>query len=53
MSENYRCMCRNGHEPIGYTRDDESCPLCDALAALDARRASPGCARVGGRRAKG
>lgn len=33
---NYRCMCRDNHEPIGYTRDDESCPLCDALTRAEA-----------------
>jgi len=32
----YRCMCCDDHEPIGFTRDDESCPLCDALTARDA-----------------
>ena len=28
-------MCRDGHEEIGFSGDDELCPLCIALAQLE------------------
>jgi hypothetical protein len=36
--DGFPCMCRTNHEPIGFARDDESCPLCDANSQLASLR---------------